>query len=81
MWEPIQKARLPVSAALQIVEVQRKLASFSEMERILRERSASREASGYLLETRRLLARVNSLEGHTLDIALHQSEQSSHMAA
>lgn len=56
MWESIHKNHLSPSIAQQLTQVHQRLLSMGERERILRERSADREAHRYLLDAHRLLA-------------------------
>jgi hypothetical protein len=81
MWELIHNEQAHVSVALQLLEMRQKLASFGEMERILKERNASREACRYLLEARKLLAHEGPFESQTLDIARPGAGRSNQLAA
>lgn len=61
MWKLIQGQRTLNSAAQQWAEMREELMRIGEKERILRERSADREAYRYLLDAHRLVARANVL--------------------
>lgn len=68
MWELVQK-RDSTSAVQQLAQMLEELASISEKERVLRGRSADREAYRYLLDAHRLTVRANSFGDQALDVS------------
>jgi hypothetical protein len=68
MRESVKKKRNSTSAAKQLAQMREKLASISERERVLRERSADREVYRYLLDSHRLTAPTSFLGEQMLNI-------------
>ncbi|MBH5398240.1 hypothetical protein HZZ13_10610 [Bradyrhizobium sp. CNPSo 4010] len=62
MWELILNEYNLTSETLQLAQMRAELVSIGEKERILRQRSADREAYRYLLDAHRLAARTSLLE-------------------
>lgn len=61
MWELIHKKHNSTSPAQQLAQMREELASIGEKERILRERSADREAYRYLLDAHRSIVQGSFL--------------------
>ncbi|UPK32373.1 hypothetical protein IVB18_29330 [Bradyrhizobium sp. 186] len=80
MWELVHK-NASTSTARQLAQVRLKLLSIGERERILRERSADREAHRYLLNAHRLLARRSFVEDQILNIAPSETREGDQLAA
>lgn len=68
MWESVQK-RDSTSAVQQLAQMREELAIISEKERVLRGRSADREAYRYVLNAHRLTARESYLGDQALDVS------------
>jgi hypothetical protein len=81
MWDLIHNKHGSTSTAQQLAQMQQKLTSIGEKERILRERSADREAHRYLLDAHRLLARESVLGGQVLNISPSETGGGSQLAA
>ncbi|MGY2934959.1 MULTISPECIES: hypothetical protein [unclassified Bradyrhizobium] len=75
MRELIQKEHNSTSAAQQLAQMNDKLASINEKERVLRERSADREVYRYLLDSHRLTAPVSVPGEQVLNIALSETRE------
>jgi len=71
----------PSSINNDMAEMQRKLRSISEMERVLNERSARREACRYLLDAHRILSRDAFEETQLVDLHQLTTLRVSQMAA
>ncbi|UPJ75487.1 hypothetical protein [Bradyrhizobium sp. 187] len=80
MRESVQKKRNSTSAAKQLAQMREKLASISERERVLGERSAAREVYRYLLDSHRLTAPATFLGG-VLNISLSGVNEGGQLAA
>lgn len=69
------------SAAQQLAQMREKLASISEKERVLRERSADREIYRYLLDLHRLTARWSFRGEQVLNIPPSGASEGNQLAA
>lgn len=81
MWESIHKKHVSPSVAQQLAQVHQRLLSMGERERILRERSADREAHRYLLDAHRLLAQESFPGDRTSNIFRLGTGDGSQLAA
>ncbi|MCK1359456.1 hypothetical protein [Bradyrhizobium sp. 199] len=81
MQQSVQKKRNSTSAAKQLAQMREKLASISERERVLRERSAARELYRYLLDSHRLTAPATFLGGQVLNISPSGVNEGGQLAA
>ena len=70
MRQDLHRERAMVAMEQQIAEMRRKLLNLREIERILNERNASREAYRYLLDAHNVFARETFPESQAAD--LHQ---------
>lgn len=80
MWELIHK-HSSTSAAQQLAQMRDELISIGEKERLLRERSADREAYRYLLDAHRLIARASFRGEQVLNISPPGAVEGSQLAA
>jgi hypothetical protein len=80
MRESVKKHN-STSAAQQLVQMCEELASISEKERVLRERSADREVYRYLLDSHRLTARESFLGEQVLISPPSGASEGSQLAA
>lgn len=81
MRESVQKKHNSTSAAQQLAQMREKLASISERECILRERSADREVYRYLLDSHRLSAPASFRGEHVLNISPSGMNEGGQLAA
>jgi hypothetical protein len=81
MWNLIHKNHSSTSSARQLAEMHQKLIGIGEKERILRERSADREAYRYLLDAHRLFAYGRPVRDHILSMSPPETGESNHMVA
>ncbi|MBR0718463.1 hypothetical protein [Bradyrhizobium liaoningense] len=81
MWELIHNKRNSASAAQQLAKMREELVSIGEKERVLRERSADREAYRYLLDAHRLVARAGVLGEQVLNISPPGTGEGNQLAA
>ncbi|MCK1712886.1 MULTISPECIES: hypothetical protein [unclassified Bradyrhizobium] len=81
MRESVQKKHNSTSAAQQLAQMREKLASISERERVLRERSADREVYRYLLDSHRLTAGASFLGEQVLNISPSGVSEGGQLAA
>lgn len=80
MLESVQKKRSSGFTAQQLAKMREELVSIGEKERVLRERSASRELYRYLLDAHRLAAWPNAHE-EVLEIPPTGRGESNQLAA
>ena len=69
------------SETLQLAQMRAELVCIGEKERILRERSADREAYRYLLDAHRLIARASHLPEQVLNISPPGGDKNGQLAA
>jgi hypothetical protein len=69
------------SQMLQLAQMRAELVCIGEKERILRERSADREAHRYLLDAHRLIARASLPGEQVLSISPEQADKGGQFAA
>lgn len=69
MWELFLSKHNSTFNAQQLAQMRAELVIIGEKERILRERSADREAYRYLLDAHRLITRASFLGGQALNIS------------
>lgn len=81
MWELFLSKDNSSSNAQQLAQMRAELVIIGEKERILRERSADREAYRYLLDAYRLIARTSFLGGQALNISPSGGGKDSQLAA
>jgi hypothetical protein len=81
MWELILNECNLTSETLQLAQMRAELVSIGEKERILRERSADREAYRYLLDAHRLIARASLLGEQGLNISPQGGGKDGQLAA
>ncbi|MDF0517952.1 hypothetical protein P0R31_11990 [Bradyrhizobium yuanmingense] len=81
MWELILNEYNLTSATLQVAQMRAELVSIGEKERILRERSADREAYRYLLDAHRLSASASLLGEQGLSISPQDGGKDGQLAA
>lgn len=81
MWELILSKYNLTSDAPQLAQMRAELVSIDEMERILRERSAHREAYRYLLDAHRLIASASHLGEQVLNISAQRGGKDGQLAA
>ena len=81
MWELIHNKRNSASAAQRLAKMREELVSIGEKERVLRERSADREAYRYLLDAHRLIARASVLGEQVLNISSPGTGEGNQLAA
>ncbi|MBR0960108.1 hypothetical protein [Bradyrhizobium japonicum] len=81
MWELIHSKYNFTSETLQLAQMRAELVSIGEKERILRERSADREAYRYLLDAHRLIMRASLLGEQVLNISPQEGGKDGQLAA
>ncbi|UWU90007.1 hypothetical protein [Bradyrhizobium sp. CB1015] len=81
MWELILSEHNLTSETLQLAEMRAELVSIGEKERILRERSADREAYRYLLDAHRSIARASLLGKQGLSVSPQDGDKDGQLAA
>jgi hypothetical protein len=81
MWELILSEYNLTSEPLQLAQMRAELVSIGEKERILRERSADREAYRYLLDAHRLIARASLPGEQGLNISPQDGGKDGQLAA
>ena len=69
------------SETLQLAQMRAELVCIGEKERILRERSADREAFRYLLDAHRLIARARLLGEQVLNVSPREADKDGQLAA
>lgn len=81
MWELILNEYNLTSETLRLAQMRAELVSIGEKERILRERSADREAYRYLLDAHRSIARASLLAEQGLNISPQDGGKDGQLAA
>ncbi|QQO23333.1 hypothetical protein JJB98_27040 [Bradyrhizobium diazoefficiens] len=81
MWELILSTYNLTSDTPQLAQMRAQLVSIREKERILRERTADREAYRYLLDAHRLIARGGLLGEPVLNISPQRGSKDGQLAA
>ncbi|MDA9503226.1 hypothetical protein [Bradyrhizobium sp. CCBAU 11357] len=81
MWELILNEYNLTSETLQLAQMREELVNIGEKERILRERSADREAYRYLLDAHRLTARASLPGEQGLNISPRDGGKDGQLAA
>lgn len=81
MWELSLNEFNLTSNEPHLAQMRSELASIGEKERILRERSADREAYRYLLDAHRLIARASHLPEQVLNISPPEGDKNGQLAA
>ncbi len=81
MWELILSGYNLTSETALLAQMRAELVNIGEKERILRERSADREAYRYLLDAHRLLARASLLGEQVLSISPQEGGKDGQLAA
>ncbi|WP_407193994.1 hypothetical protein [Bradyrhizobium sp. STM 3566] len=81
MWELILNGPDLTSETPQLAQMRAELVSIGEKERILRERSADREAYRYLLDAHRLIAKASLLGEQVLKISPQERGEDGQLAA
>ncbi|QOZ13338.1 hypothetical protein XH96_25255 [Bradyrhizobium sp. CCBAU 51765] len=81
MWELNLSEYKPGPETPQLAQMRAELVSMGEKERILRERSADREAYRYLLDAHRLMARASLLGEQVVNISSQGRSKDGQLAA
>lgn len=81
MRESVQKNQNSASAAQQLAQMRKELASISEKERVLQERSADREVYRYLLDSHRMTAPASFLGQQVMNISPSGASEGGQLAA